>query len=602
MRILAIEGGGTRASAGVYEDGALAAEAVGGPCNPTAYGVAHCAAVIAALARDLGGSIDRACLALAGAGFADDDARLAHALFAALPGLQAVALSGDLQPVLHANAGGAPAAMVIAGTGSSVVAQDAAGGMVTVGGRGTLLGDEGSGYSVAVAALRAVARARDGLGPATPLEDALPRAAGLADFNDFVAWHPRVGKADIANLAATVIALADAGDPVASACVAEEADALAARVWQCQIRAGLAPGAPLYLHGGMFREFPLYRAVFEAALADYGCTLAPRVPGVQGHAAVARMAAVDPPPPWARVFTRPAGPGLPPTEAAAGPPLDALDVPAILDRMHAADREMIRAVGAALPDIARIAARAADVLRTGGRIVYAGAGTSGRLGVLDASECPPTFGADPGRVIGLIAGGGAALRHSVEGAEDDPAAAAADIAAVAPGPGDLVIGIAASGATPYVLAALAAARGAGADTAILSCNPAAPVPPGAAAAVIDTGPEVLPGSTRLKAGTATKIALNMISTAAFARAGHIVRGRMVRMRPVNAKLRARAARIVAELSGAEPAAAAAALAATDHDIPAAIIMCARGVDASAARAALAAADGDLARLLGESAR
>jgi N-acetylmuramic acid 6-phosphate etherase len=481
-----------------------------------------------------------------------------------------------------------------------VVAQDAAGRMVAVGGRGVLLGDEGSGYSIAVAALRAVARARDGLGPATPLETALPEAAGLGDFTDFVAWHPRVGKAEIAALVAPVIAQADAGDPVASACVAEEADALAARVWQCQRRADLAAGVPLYLQGGMFREFPLYRAVFVAALADYGCTLAPCDLAVRGHAAVARLAECAPLPSWARGFTRadcgPADGGAS-TEAASGPALDTLDTAGILRRMHGEEAAVSRAAGAALPGLAQVADWAAAALRGSGRLIYAGAGTSGRLGVLDASECPPTFGVAPGRVVGLIAGGERALRESVEGAEDDAAQGAADIAGLSAGAADVVVGIAASGTTPYVLGALAEARARGARTVLLACNPAAPVPAGTLGVVLDTGAEVLPGSTRLKAGTATKLALNMITTAAFTRAGHVHRGRMVRMRAVNAKLRARAVRMVAELGGVDTARAAAVLSACDHEIPTALVMLARGLEPSAARAALASVQQDLARAL-----
>ena len=210
----------------------------------------------------------------------------------------------------------------------------------------------------------------------------------------------------------------------------------------------------------------------------------------------------------------------------------------------------MRAVAGAMSEIARAAEAARDALAAGGRLVYVGAGTSGRLGALDAAECPPTFGARPEQVIALIAGGPRALRRAVEGAEDDAGDGARQIRRARVAPADLVIGISASASTPYVLGALAQARQAGARTVLVCCNAIAPDRRAAEIVIaLDTGPELIAGSTRLKAGTATKLVLNAISTAAFVLLGKVYRGRMVDLRPTNEKLRARAERIVTELTG-----------------------------------------------------
>jgi N-acetylmuramic acid 6-phosphate etherase len=219
-------------------------------------------------------------------------------------------------------------------------------------------------------------------------------------------------------------------------------------------------------------------------------------------------------------------------------------------RLHAEDATAFRAVSRVLPAIARAAEAAGDALAAGGRIFYVGAGTSGRLGALDAAECPPTFGAQPEQVIALIAGGPRALRRAVEGAEDDAEQGAREIRQARVDPRDLVIGISASASTPYVLGALRQARAAGARTVLVSCHASARERRAADLVIApDTGPELVAGSTRLKAGTATKLVLNSISTAAFVRLGKIYRGHMVDLRATNHKLRARAHRMVADLTG-----------------------------------------------------
>ncbi len=240
--------------------------------------------------------------------------------------------------------------------------------------------------------------------------------------------------------------------------------------------------------------------------------------------------------------------------------LDQMDVEQLAHVMNDADRGVPEAVEAALPQIIPAIEAISDRFITGGRIIYVGAGTSGRLGVLDASECPPTFNTKPEQVLGLIAGGDVALRSAMEGAEDDPAQGAADLAAVDVGPLDAVIGIASSGRTPYVVGALEHARSAGALTVGLSCNADAEVSAAAEHGIeVIVGPEVVAGSTRLRAGTAQKMVLNMISTITMVRAGKVMGNRMVDLRATNEKLRIRAVRMVSELAEVDEERAEAAL-------------------------------------------
>ena len=227
--------------------------------------------------------------------------------------------------------------------------------------------------------------------------------------------------------------------------------------------------------------------------------------------------------------------------------LDTMSAAEIIAEMNREDHDVVNAVHTQLPAIAQAAECAAETIRSGGRLFYIGAGTSGRLGVLDASECPPTFGVSCDTVIGVIAGGPSALTTAAEGAEDDREQAAEDLKQHGLSAKDFVIGIAAGGRTPYVLGALQYARSLGCRTAAVSCCAEALISEEADIAIeAVTGPEILTGSTRLKAGTATKMILNMISTAAMVRLGKAYGNLMVDVVPSNEKLRQRAVRIVSE--------------------------------------------------------
>ncbi|NVJ20361.1 N-acetylmuramic acid 6-phosphate etherase [Myxococcus sp. AM011] len=276
---------------------------------------------------------------------------------------------------------------------------------------------------------------------------------------------------------------------------------------------------------------------------------------------------------------------LPPTER-LHPRADDLDlrsIGSVVRQLHDEDVVAVRAVRSALPAVTQAATAVANALRAGGRFLYIGAGTSGRLGVLDASECPPTFGSSPSQVQARIAGGRRALTHAVEGAEDDADAGASDVRAFDAGPLDVVCGISASASTPYVRGALREAKRRGAHTVLVCCNR-----PGTRADVdtlvlARTGPELVAGSTRLKAGTATKLILNAITTAAFVALGKVYRGRMVDVRPVNAKLRARAARMVAELTELPASEASLLLEAAGGEVKVAVAMHFTGLTARDAR-------------------
>ncbi len=260
--------------------------------------------------------------------------------------------------------------------------------------------------------------------------------------------------------------------------------------------------------------------------------------------------------------------------------------------------QAMAAVQAALPQLARAVDAALPRLRAGGRLLYAGAGTSGRLGVLDSVELPPTFSWPPERAIGLLAGGPGAMFASVEGAEDDLEQGAADLYAQAPTALDVVIIVAASGSTPYALGALRAARAAGALTIALANNAGTPLGHGAQIGIVlDTGPELISGSTRLKAGTAQKIALNTLSSALMVRLQKVYGNLMVDLRASNAKLRARALRLTMLASGSPETLASQALVQCGWHVKLAIVMLKADVDVATAKLRLGAAQGSVHRAL-----
>ncbi len=277
-----------------------------------------------------------------------------------------------------------------------------------------------------------------------------------------------------------------------------------------------------------------------------------------------------------------------------------IDTLAFLTTIHEADLEAVRAVGRVLPEVAHAADEIAARLDAGGKWITAGAGTSGRLGVLDASEIPPTFGVDPRLVTGIIAGGSDALVSAVEGAEDDEAQGAEDVKMAGVTARDVVLGVAASGATPYVAGALRWGKGIGALTVALVGAPGSRLASIAdVALVVETGPEVLRGSTRMKAGTAQKLVLNMLSTAVMARRGLVYRGEMVAMRPTNVKLKRRAVDILGRLLALPPEPAERLLDRAEWNLPVALVAERWSLPIEKAREWLASRKGNVARALDE---
>jgi len=285
---------------------------------------------------------------------------------------------------------------------------------------------------------------------------------------------------------------------------------------------------------------------------------------------------------------------------AASKNLDRMSALEIVGLINREDAKVARAVGREIPAIARAVDEIVERMKAGGRLIYVGAGTSGRIGVLDASECPPTFGVSPNLVRAVIAGGKKALTQSVEGAEDCSGDGAHDLRKIQLTKTDSVVGIAASGSTPYVLGAMSYAKRRGALTIGITANHRSPLARAARIAISpEVGPEVLSGSTRLKAGTSQKMALNMLSTAVFVRLGHAYDNLMIDLGQANEKLRERAQWILKEASAKDVSAVTRALRQSGHDLRLALIMLKRGISAKQSRKILIESRGNLRKALEE---
>ncbi|MDN3610897.1 N-acetylmuramic acid 6-phosphate etherase [Vibrio ostreicida] len=283
--------------------------------------------------------------------------------------------------------------------------------------------------------------------------------------------------------------------------------------------------------------------------------------------------------------------------------IDLLPSLEIIKKINQQDKLVPLAVEKVLPDIAQAVDRITQAFINGGRLVYIGAGTSGRLGVLDASECPPTFGVSEKMVVGLIAGGPQAILKAKEGAEDSPELGTNDLKAIQFNKQDVLVGIAASGRTPYVVGALEYANSLGAITIALSCNPSSEIADLAQIAISPlVGPEVLTGSTRLKSGTAQKLVLNMLTTASMIRLGKSYENLMVDVKATNKKLIARATRIVMQATDCGKPQALEALERTEYDVKLAILMLLTGLDLDAAKSQLNHQGGFLRKAVGKTRR
>ncbi|MBI2929723.1 MAG: N-acetylmuramic acid 6-phosphate etherase [Verrucomicrobia bacterium] len=484
-----------------------------------------------------------------------------------------------------------PLVLILSGTGSFCYGRARSGQTVKVGGWGHLLGDRGSGYELGLRALKAVIHSYDHAGDWSNLGQRLLRALQLNEPAELIGWVQNAAKTDIAALAAEVFAAWDSGDKLASRLVAAAADILSEDAAACARRLTKPRAAVEFvLAGSVLLKQPRFARLVAARLkrrwprarvrtlqreSAWGAVELARQHYLRGGPPAPPLAPV----PSRRGHARAESPATPPLEDLHQSPteqrnprsanLDRLPLRSAIELMLSEDEQIpaaIRREGAKIERAIQLIVRS---FRRGGRLFYVGAGTSGRLGVLDASECPPTFSTPPELVQGLIAGGQRALWESVEGAEDDadPGARAIELRGV--GKKDVVVGIAASGRTPFVWGALHAAQARGARTILLCFNPSLRVARGDRPDLViapNVGPEVLTGSTRLKAGTATKLILNLFTTLAMVRLGKVVSNLMVDLNPANTKLRDRAVRIVCELTGAEPATAREALEKSDWEV------------------------------------
>jgi N-acetylmuramic acid 6-phosphate etherase len=517
----------------------------------------------------------------------DAAAEVAELLTTGWPGRapEAVAVTSDVV-AWHVGAfGGHAAGVVLAvGTGAVALGVDAGGTVRRVDGHGLLLGDAGGGASIGRQGLRAALRALEGAGPATALTDPAgavldgrpitpaelaafaPAVLAAADDGDAVAG--RIVDAAVAELAATARAAADSVDSLA---LGASSDALLAP--EVALVGGLAaPLADRLRAAGLTLHDPQGDALDGLLILAADVTTAHEASVTRRRMPTATGPAAD----TDRLPTEAVRPG--------SEDLDALATPDLVARLVDGQSAAPRAVAAASDRLARAADLLGAAFRAHGRLVYVGAGTSGRLAMQDAAELPPTFGLDPSRAIALLAGGRDAADAAVEGAEDDDVAGRADVEDAGVGPEDVVVGVAASGRTPYVLGALTAARERGATTVAVVNATGSPVADLADVAVeLVTGPEVLAGSTRLAAGTAQKIALNTLTTAAMVRAGATYGPWMVGVRVTNAKLRRRAERIVRDATGTDEDTARAALVAAGDDVAAAVVALLAGLDSPAAR-------------------
>ncbi|MGA2659012.1 MAG: N-acetylmuramic acid 6-phosphate etherase [Verrucomicrobiota bacterium] len=610
---LGIDGGGTRTTALLADSaGRALGRLEAGPANlkllTDAQLTRHFRSIGAAFPQPMAAGIG-----LAGAWAEPDWQRTRLAAAKVWPGVPCYA-THDLETTLAAAADTTrrpPLAqvLVLSGTGSCCYGNNRAGLTAKVGGWGHVLGDQGSGYDIGLEALKTVASHFDETSSWPNLGARLLRALQLNEPNDLIDWAQAATKADLAALAPEVFQAWKARDPLASRILSAAAGRLAADAAHCA-RKLTAPGTCVrfVLAGSVLLKQPAFRARVARQLRRLwpGALVAPlRREGVWGAIELARrlvdrqaggrraegegqksavqkldripapcaapsldtrhsiLAPLLPTPLKTGIMSEDGDVELRVSTAALSPTeernprsmeLDKLPLAQAITLMLSEEATVPQKLLAERDRLARAVRTLVRAFRRGGRLFYVGAGTSGRLGVLDASECPPTFGTPPGLVQGILAGGQQALCRSVERAEDDLPAGrrAAEFRGVRQR--DVMVGIAASGTTPFVWGALAEARKRGATTILLCFNPHLRIPRALRPTIViapNLGPEVLTGSTRLKAGTATKLILNLLTTLSMVRLGKVRSNLMIDVDPSNVKLRSRALRIVRALTGAD---------------------------------------------------
>ncbi|HWY41534.1 MAG TPA: N-acetylmuramic acid 6-phosphate etherase [Chthoniobacterales bacterium] len=550
-KILGVEGGGTKTSWVLVERTASDLRVLDqGKLPPANFRLAT-PGELRAMFRELPKEIARAGIFLAGCGTEEDRHSLTRLCAETWPQAK-IAVGSDRDSGLAAALGASDGIVVNAGSGSSVTGRRDKR-IENAGGWGHILGDIGGGYYLSLQALRLILREYDLHRGEVQFTSRILRALSLNNLDELVRWAQTADKMEVAMLAPVVFEAAAGGDARVMEIIEEGARVLCEYTEAVANRLHvLAP--KVVLLGGLFQRDSIYNHAFrrrlKKALPDARVANSERAPEFGAAWLAAEMQS------WPEIHPEPVPEKVNDLAAALteqrnprSEDLEKMNAQELVKLFIEEEKFVDDALRAVAADLARAIDLVANSLRKGGRVFYVGAGTSGRLGVLDASEIPPTFGAPPDLVQGIIAGGATALHRSVEGAEDEGSNGALAIDRRGVKDIDVVIGITASGRTPFVLGAVARAKSLGVKTVLLTCNPAHESS-GRVDLAIDlaVGPEILTGSTRLKAGTATKIALNIISTGAMVALGKVRGNLMIDLNTTSAKLRDRATRMVAELT------------------------------------------------------
>jgi N-acetylmuramic acid 6-phosphate etherase len=568
-RILGVEGGGTKTAWALVErEGNELRVAEEGKLPPTNLRLTS-PERLQAILDELPKQIERAGIFLAGCATAEDRQALAALCSKIWPGRKIV-VGSDRESGLAAALGHGDGIVVNAGSGSSVTGRRGPK-IENAGGWGHILGDTGGGYFLSIQALRLILREHDLRGSEVPVTAKILHALALNNLDELVRWAQTADKMEVASLAPVVFNAAANGDARVLEIIEEGARCLCEYVEVVAQRLHLL--APkLVLIGGLFQRDSIYTHAFRRRLKknlpDARVSTADRPPehGAAWLAAeMAERGSIRNRTDEAQVEELAAA--LTEQRNPRSENLEQTSARALVELFVEEEKFVQEALRSAIVDLTNAVELVSAALRRGGRLFYVGAGTSGRLGVLDASEIPPTFGASPELVQGIIAGGARALYRSAEGAEDQENVGRLAVVEHGVKETDVVIGITASGHTPFVMGALSRAKSVGAKTILLTCNPASSHRPVAGqkdgpqdrgynafdlVITLAVGPEILTGSTRLKAGTATKVALNIISTGAMVLLGKVRANLMIDLHASSAKLRDRAVRVVAELTSCDP--------------------------------------------------
>ena len=549
-RILGVEGGGTKTAWCLVERTDATFGVIGQGKLPPSNFRLQTPDRLKAIFRELPREIDRAGVFLAGCGTAEDRQSLSRLCAEIWPNARIITGSDRESGVAAALEHG-DGIVVSAGSGSSVTGRRGER-IERAGGWGHILGDTGGGYFLSIQALRLILREYDLQRVEPPFTVKILQALSLNNFDELVRWAQTADKMEVALLTPVVFEAAAGGDPRITEIIENGAQALCDYTETIASRLHLL--APkVMLMGGLFYRDSIYTHAFRRRLKknlpDARVAIAERAPElgaawlaaeVRDHVTFQPKLSEEQIDNLAAALTEQRNP--------RSENLEKLSARELVELFVEEEKFVQDALRGAIVDLTRAIEIVTESLRNGGRLFYVGAGSSGRIGVLDASEIPPTFGASHDLVQGIIAGGMTALYRSVEGAEDEEGAGALALNERRVKDGDIVIGITASGRTPFVLGALAWAKSAGVTTMLLTCNPHASAVNVDVAVDLAVGPEILTGSTRLKAGTATKVALNIISTGAMVMLGKVRGNLMIDLRTTSAKLQDRATRVVAELA------------------------------------------------------